>query len=62
MLSAALLFYDSVLTFADEVELLWRGKLGVPFVLFVMNRISAALFVLWIILQDLDDVRLPPSV
>ena len=52
-----LLVYDSTLTFADEVELIWRRKPSVASTIFVINRITTLLIVAQIILIEVDDVR-----
>ncbi|TFY57578.1 hypothetical protein EVG20_g8490 [Dentipellis fragilis] len=36
--SLVLLFYDHILTFPDEVELIWRSRWSVSKVIFLMNR------------------------
>jgi len=43
---AALLLYDHVLTFSQEVNLIWSRKLTGPSVLFTLNRFTAMVIVL----------------
>ena len=38
-----LLCFDFVLTFPDEVDLIWRRKFRVGSLLFMMNRVAAVL-------------------
>ena len=57
LILVALLAYDSILTFEDEVELIWRRKLSIASAVFITNRIAALLFVVYNILIDVDNVR-----
>ena len=43
--SPVLLVYDCVLTSKDELDLIWRRRKSVASVIFVANRVPAALFV-----------------
>ncbi|KAL4246673.1 hypothetical protein ABKN59_008876 [Abortiporus biennis] len=42
--TAALLVFDHIITFDQEVERIWKRKRNVASVLFVVNRIGALLF------------------
>ena len=57
LILVALLAYDSILTFEDEVELIWRRKLSIASAVFITNRIAASLFVVYDIFNSLDNVR-----
>ena len=57
LILVALLAYDSILTFEDEVELIWRRKLSIASAVFITNRIAASLIVMDSILIDVNDVR-----
>ena len=56
LILVALLAYDSILTFEDEVELIWRRKLSIASAVFITNRIAASLSVVYTIFVDVDDV------
>ena len=49
--------YDSILTFEDEVGLIWRRKLSIASAVFITNRIAASLIVTYSILIHVNDVR-----
>lgn len=34
------LLYDTLLTLSDEVDLIWRRKLSIASVIFIMNRVE----------------------
>ena len=57
LILVALLAYDFILTFEDEVELIWRRKLSIASAVFITNRIAASLFVVYDIFNSLDNVR-----
>ena len=57
LILVALLAYDSILTFEDEVELIWRRKLSIASAVFITNRIAASLLVMHNIFIDVDNVR-----
>ena len=42
---------------ADEVDLIWRHKPSVSSALFIANRIGAWLIVVFLALNDVDNVR-----
>ena len=51
-----LLIYDSVLTAAAEVDLIWRRKMSVASLIYIANRASAAMGIVYILLLDTDSV------
>ena len=57
LILVALVAYDSILTFEDEVELIWRRKLSIASAVFITNRVAVALFVTYSILIDVNNVR-----
>ena len=57
LILVALLAYDSILTFEDEVELIWRRKLSIASAVFITNRIAASLHLVYSVLVDVDNVR-----
>ena len=52
-----MLVYDFILTFADEINLIWRHKPTLVSAMFVMNRVAVSLFVVNVVLNDFDNVR-----
>ena len=54
----ALLIYDSLLTIADEVELIWRRKLTAASALFILNRFTLLSYVAWAVVAHIDSVSL----
>ena len=57
LILVALLAYDSILTFEDEVELIWRRKLSIASAVFIANRIAASSIVMYSLLIHVDNVR-----
>ena len=51
------LVYDHLLTFADEVELIWRQRPTVASAVFITNRMAALLIVVYSMLIDIGNVR-----
>ena len=53
----ALLAYDTLLTTPDEVKLVWRHKFSIVSAIFIINRIAALLYILNVMLGDVNNVR-----
>ena len=54
---AVLLFYDLALTFADEVDLIWRRKLNAASMIFIMNRVAVVLTAFVMMSENFAGVR-----
>ena len=53
----ALLAYDTLLTILDEVKLIWRHRFSIVSAIFIINRIAALLYILDVMLGDVNNVR-----
>ena len=53
----ALLAYDALLTIIDEVKCIWRRRFSIVSAIFIINRISALLSILDVMLGDVSNVR-----
>ena len=59
---SVLLLYDFVPTLPDEVALIWRRKVSAASLIFMANRAAAILFVIFLLLPNVDVVSVPVTV